>query len=881
MTIIHIPFQEVLVIRRTYIIFSLFPFLLFGQAQKIPLEEALTKAAIHHSCAIVYNVDDIPQQDVCLNETMSLKKQLSIWLKETDLSFEIDHGQILISKVNLLYGFILDNETSERLISATVFIPETGQYAVTDNQGYFHLKTKIDSGTVEISHLGFDRKYLLLTNLVFNQIQTIGLDQNLLLQTILVNDKSVNPILDKIEQRSKSNLLLDKSQMASVIGGEADILQSIHRQPGVTSGADGIGGIHVRGGKTDQNMIMYEGVKFQNATHALGMFSIFNSSILSKAEFSTSGVNSHHNGHLSSILNVQIKEPSLKSIEAEVQVSSIATQANLELPIIKEKLGILISGRRTHLDPFIKKWSRNSKIKNDESGETNYSFYDFNAKAKWRPNDRSKLTVSIYQGKDTYRDSSLSSEYYFIDDYYRELVNNNGSWKNQFISTHWTQAIKSNHFLNLHASLYNYEYLSRMVYYTEDVSPFFGNDYFLTTLNFKNKINNQSAGIKLDSRYGKHILRYGINLSHKSYYPDQTRNFFKESTTPFPVDDSDVDSAEVYIIERFTMDEYAFHFSDQFNANDKLNINFGLHFNRYVTHDPYFDDKAKFNLWSGFFGLNYIVSPDLAFGANVSKSIQAEHLLTNSDAGFPSDIWMPSTLFSKPQEAVQVETQIMYKLGTNLFTINAYLKKQKNLLFYADNTPLPSLLTLDPTNWELDVEIGNSFGSGLEFLYKNNITSNNQIELTYAYTSTNYDFSGVNGGEKFPFSYSVPHSLNFKYEYRFGKTWKAHVDWNYSSPRPYSLFRHSIRFSPWVNIGDAVEDRVSSTNGSELPAVHSLNISLSKQWSAKYFTHSVTLGVQNLYNRKNVVYQYELEGEGVQKQYAFPIFPILNYTMKL
>lgn len=158
----------------------------------------------------------------------------------------------------------------------------------------------------------------------------------------------------------------------------------LQQQPGITSGADGLGGLHIRGGNVDQNLIMLDGVPIFNPSHALGLYSIFNSSIVNSATLYRSGFSSRYGGHLSSVLDVRSKEGNVKKFAASFDLSTIATKALVELPLGKENGGFLLAMRRTHLDPLILKFSSDVKFRNGNYGNANFNFYDINAKINFK-----------------------------------------------------------------------------------------------------------------------------------------------------------------------------------------------------------------------------------------------------------------------------------------------------------------------------------------------------------------------------------------------------------------------------------------------------------------------------------------------------------------
>ena len=141
---------------------------------------------------------------------------------------------------------------------------------------------------------------------------------------------------------------------AQYFGGEADVIKAINTMSGVASGADGFGGVSIRGGNYDQNLILFDGVPVQNTGHGFGLISVFNSNIIQDARLIKGSFPARYGGRLSSVLDIKTKDGNKNNIEGEFSISTIASKAHLEIPIIKGKSSFLISYRRTFADPWIK-----------------------------------------------------------------------------------------------------------------------------------------------------------------------------------------------------------------------------------------------------------------------------------------------------------------------------------------------------------------------------------------------------------------------------------------------------------------------------------------------------------------------------------------------
>ena len=218
------------------------------------------------------------------NISLSIKnKSLNFILKEclatTNVTFKLEGEHLILSerpkKKYTISGYIEDAKSGERLVSATVWEAYSGKGITTNNYGFFSLK--IPEGKVELqaSYLGYQGS-IESFKLQENKQVTIALDPSITLKEVIVT--AIN--LDK----TAINLGLGKGETVNLkdlsakvsLGGESDLMRFLGTQANVSSGADGIGGLNVRGGNTDQNLVLMDGVPVYNPSHSLGLFSIFN-----------------------------------------------------------------------------------------------------------------------------------------------------------------------------------------------------------------------------------------------------------------------------------------------------------------------------------------------------------------------------------------------------------------------------------------------------------------------------------------------------------------------------------------------------------------------------------------------------------------------------
>jgi len=370
------------------------------------LKEILVELSDKSGVNISYNDDIIPRTEVepffVRNKKLGLV--LESLLKDTDLKYKIIGNELVILKdeyANLddlftLSGYITDKVTGERLLFANVYDEYERSFGVESNEhGFFSIKLPKGERLVTFSYLGYQKESL---NIAMNEDQrmNVELDPRFLLNEVVIIDKYIDP---KEEIEDLDVLPVEKLSSMSSLGGEADILGLAQLQSGVSSGADGFGGLHVRGSDVDHNLILFDGVPVYNAGHALGIFSIFNSSVIKNAKLIKNGFPARYGGRLASVLDIRTKDGSIKGFHGDINVGTAAVKGSIEGPIVKDKVSFILAGRRTTLDPWIKQGSQ-FWVEND--GLVNYYFYDLNGKLNFKLGDSQKVTLGWYNGRDRF-----------------------------------------------------------------------------------------------------------------------------------------------------------------------------------------------------------------------------------------------------------------------------------------------------------------------------------------------------------------------------------------------------------------------------------------------------------------------------------------------
>ena len=809
-------------------------------------------------------------------------------LDQTQISFKYEQGSIVLFqriKKFIISGYVEDKKTGERLVAATVHDQQSERGVITNDYGFFSLSLPEGKILLNISYLGYQPQRIPL-DLKNNQFVKVALPPSLTFETVEVVDKKLieqNGV--KINERSNT---INRKIISGTptLAGEADLLNYLQTQTGVTTGTDGIGGLHVRGGGVDQNLILLDGVPIFNPSHGLGLFSIFNSATIKSATFIRSGFSARYGGHLSSVLDIKSKEGNVKAFHSALEISSIASKAEIEVPFKSEKGGLMIAARRSHLDPLIK--TRSQTLRNFEDidynqmGEVNFNFYDLNTKMNYKLGKRDRLYLSFYNGGDQFSDQY---QWNFYDDGIDFPLEENNTtfqylnWGNTIGSLRWNHLYGDRLFSNTTFTISNFQYQS------------FNSDDYRTE--WPDIINNTN----LTSSFYTRILDYRLKFDFDFYLNDQhkfiwgaallRRNFqpasiiddvtFRDSIPSIDVIDNYYDNYE--FSEQFPVFEIDFYLEDEFKLNQRTKITAGIHQAIYYGYDAtYFSFQPRLNFFWQF-------NPRWNFSWSASRMTQFLHLLTASNAGLPNDLWVPATDRIGGQNAWESSLSFGGQLSEH-WQVNSevYYKYMNNLLAYNTAQSLPGLTIKDPLLWEDEVAVGTgqAYGIETELQYRNTYCT---LNVNYTFSRSLRKFSTINNGIEFPFRFDRPHNFHINYLLNLKNRWQFQTHWQYSSGQPITLLESDFFIAPFSTLPPAETTIRSSINGYRMIPYHRLDMNVHYNFSKGKSKHKISLGAYNVYNRLNPLFSYLVsadlllpEEESLTEEPGLGIIPTIGYS---
>ena len=306
-----------------------------------------------------------------------------------------------------IYGLITDQETGESLIGANVFIENTEFGSYSDKNGFYSitLNSYSPQEMLIIQYLGYTT---IKSNINIGDTKKIKQDFSMTQSSIKLEEEKITG-----EQETRqtvnpySSIKVTQAQLQALPTlAEADIFRTLQSLPGVLQASEFSTGLIIRGGNTDQNLILLDGITVYNPSHLGGIFSNFIVESIKEANLTKGGFNAEYGGRLSAVLDVISREGNRNKIKLKTDISLLSAKATAEGPFYKGAW--IISGRRTYFDKVFEAL--------DYNRVPPYYFYDIQGHAFTDLTYKDRISVSFYNG---------------IDDFEYGPIAINGDWGNK------------------------------------------------------------------------------------------------------------------------------------------------------------------------------------------------------------------------------------------------------------------------------------------------------------------------------------------------------------------------------------------------------------------------------------------------------------------
>ncbi len=778
-------------------------------------------------------------------------------------------------------GYFEDTTSGEKLISAAVFDNKSGLGAVSNTYGFYSLT--LPKGNVELvmSYVGYSPQKVSFA-LRKDTIIAIKLRPNSELQTVEISAQKQDRI-EKRTQMSQVTVPIALIKKIPALLGEVDVLKALQLLPGVQAGGEGQNGLYVRGGSPDQNLILLDGVPVYNVSHVGGFFSVFNGDAVKNVTLTKGGFPARYGGRLSSIIEIDMKEGNMKEFHGEGGIGLISSRLTLEGPIKKDVASYMVSARRTYIDALLIPLIKLAANNNTSTTQTNtisprLNFYDLNAKINWKINNKNRLYLSAYTGRDIFGYGVTTKS---TDGLSESNTDGGTNWGNITTAFRWNALINNKLFANttLTYSRYNVNILASNSTRRDTVTT--GN-----IAQYNSGIEDISAKVDFDYVINpKNRLRFGGGATRHTYNPGA---FQLEITAATAKLDTTLNATKSNSVEPYIYVENEM----QIGA---LKANIGLHASGFAVGNTFYQSLQP------RVGLNYPLSNELALKASYTTMRQYINLLTNERIGLPTDLWVPSTEKIKPQDAWQAAIGAAKTVKDDYeVSVEAYYKKMDNVISYREGV---SYLGND-NSWENKITQGNGWAYGLELFVQKKVGKfTGWVGYTLSYNYRQFDSEDptlrINNGKKYPFKYDRRHDFKALCSYNFTPNFTFTSSWQYSTGNAVSL--PEITYSapqrpenvdnPFIGGGYRALEIIGDKNAYRIAPYHRLDVNFEWTKQKKRFVRTFSIGAFNAYSRANPVFIYRdanvqtVNNQRVEvpvfRQFSLlPIVPSIAYNFK-
>lgn len=735
-------------------------------------------------------------------------------------------------------GYVKDQQNGESLIGISVSKAGTSIGTVTNEYGFYSLTLPAGEHELQFSFIGYTTLKKAVTLSGGNQHIDIKLEKSSSqLSEIVVSgkqEKAVNTLNTSINR-------LDIAQMKKMptFLGEVDVLRAIQTLPGVTTVGEGANGFNVRGGATDENLILLDEAPLYNSTHMLGFFSVFNPDAVKSLNLIKGGFPAEYGGRTSSVLDIRMKDGNNQNLGVTGGIGNIFSRLAVEGPIKKDESSFIVAARRSYIDVLMKPF-----LKGDMK-DTKLYFYDVTAKANFKLNKNNTLFVSGYTGRDVFG---------FGGDV-------DMSWGNTTGTVRWNHVFTNRLFLNLTTFYSKYDY----------------------SLKFSNSSDKSANEPNQNSSWTSNIINYGLKPQFTYYISSKNSLHFGLQGIYYTFKpgkgegNQDGNQSLVVLKDQHAL-ESAAYLDHEFKPSDKFGIQYGVRFSAYQllgkgTAYYYADtvpgirkrligsqDYENNKVIKGYYyfepriSAKYNITPNHAVKVAYARTTQFMHQLSNTASPTPLDIWTPSTNNIEPQVADQYTVGYFYNAPSNLFEFSGELfyKNMDHQVDYIDNANLQ-------LNQYIEADLLPSEGRawGMELMAKKEVGATTGW-VSYTLSRTERKTTGISQNEWFLNRYDRTHNLNVVVSRELSKRNSLSANFVYASGTPATFADSRLEYQDW----DLPYNSTDKRNNYRLPAFHRLDLSFTrkgkqhKRWQGEW-----VFSLYNVYGRRNAYTIYFQQNE--------------------
>lgn len=715
----------------------------------------------------------------------------------------------------------LTDANGQPLPGATVFVKTLALGTAADERGHFALALPRGTHAVTYSFVGYAPLTETLT------LTGGDLTHDVRLTTGSIHTEEVVVTAHRAEDNMQSTemgvtrLDMKTIKLVPALLGEVDVIRSILLLPGVSTVGEGATGFNVRGGGIDQNLILMDGAPVLSSSHLFGLFSVFNPDAVSDLKLIKGGIPAEYGGRLSSLLDVRLKNGNSEGLHGSGGVGTVSSRLALDGPIQKGKSSFAIAGRRSYADLFL-------KLVPSQKNNAAY-FYDFTAKASFTLGPRDGLYLSGYLGRDIFN---------FGTAFHSNFGNTLGSAR-------WQHTLGPRLTANVTALASHYDY---------QLGVPTGTNGF----NWTSGILDRTG--KLDFTYAadpNHTLTFGLSSTYYTVQPGQVQPTEGASLfRPLHLGDQHAMEHVAYVDHAQTLSSrLAVQYGLRLSAFEYLGPGTALEFGgpdgqqKVVTSEHTYGNEEVIKRYVNLeprASARYTLTETSSLKASYTRTVQNLHLISNTTASSPLDVWSTSTNNIKAEHADQVALGYFRNFKQNAYeaSVEVYGKKMDNQVDYINGA---NVLLNDKLEADLLYGRGRSYGA--EFYVKKN-TGPLTGWVSYTLSRSERQINGLNNNNWYVTKYDKTHNLSVVGIYALSPRWALSGAFTYgtgiATTMPDSRYEYQGLVAPNVN-GDVRNNyRVPAYQRLDLSATWQQKKNAGRRWQGEW-----VFSLYNAYGHKN------------------------------
>lgn len=796
-------------------------------------------------------------------QALRREKALQIAQKENRKIKTLTLGDPLITKKKevVISGQILDVRSGDPIANANIQFGDQNLGTTSDEKGNFSIVLPSGLHVITISLINYESQVIDLA--AFDDgIIRVSLEKSpLMLDELVFRDESSREI--RTTRIGQSQLVMLDIKRSPSFMGQPDLVRQVQTLPGVTTVGEAATGFNVRGGSVDQNLILFDGLPVFNSGHAFGFFSAFNPDVIRDVSFIKGGIPAEYGGRVSSVMDIITKDGDYEKWNGTAGIGLITGNMSLNGPLMKDKTSLAMSFRSTYSNWLIR------SLRTDYINMENSSvfFYDATLKLAQRISDRSKLSITGYSSKDAF--SLVADSVY--------------QWHNL------VGAVRFDHQFSDQLSAEFVVGTTVYGYRVENLDVATSSE-----LAFRISANNISSGFHYES--GRYTLNFGWQLMQYVFQPGYLKPLSEQSNT-----------LETSLDKQFAL-ENAWYISTEWSAAERLFIEGGLRLSVFSSYGPaainqykpgvpreitsivdtlFFDRRETIKTFvrpEPRLSIRWMTGQSSSLKMGYNRMYQYLHLVTNTAAVTPIDIWQPSGYFFKPQHADQVSVGYFTGFKERKYDVSAELfyKSIRNIIDFKDG----ARLTMN-RNLETELLQGKGYSYGIETsISKNTGRLTGSVNYTYSRAFRKMDDASsgesINRGKEYPANFDQPHIINFSWKYNLSRRHYFTGNFTYHSGRPITI---PLSVFAYENTTVAY---FSERNQYRIPDYHRLDLAFVIEGNhrrGKRIHGTWFFSFYNVYARKNpYTIFFKSSGQGIPSPYQLSIvgtvLPSLSYNLK-